>query len=665
MCVCVCVTRIYATMRSVSLSYEFQYVECDLADKFAETLPVVQLFYDTHFERSERKGGIVSVPLDEDNADALYTGTLKAQVHRRRANRIPPTASIGLASWALRRNQFGFLCYIDAGTSHIKLGPVVEYFERNHRNEPYECELDLVLHTTAPMGPRGPQRTGSVEKGKLLFRVTSIDMDAISFLPPLQSPLSAPMEDVSQSLMGYIESCLEQQSRLKDTIPGTARIHAPMDISESGVELTESMYLPVTAYAMFETPRSNLGYWCNVFERVMARQGMQTRDFHDFDLDSKAMTMAQMMIFEAETFDYVSDEVDRNNRRQRSYDAAKRMGYENFGDATRTTSGDCEDSACTIQMTFRSFAAFKFPPGQKALIEMQNIARQYVPMLTLAVVHGAKAEDDENAPKGAHMYVTFLTKHQVQKALAKTPQGKQALQTLPWDHDVEANPELPTLFGEGTGMINPLGVKDPLLPQKRYLAQAGSLGGFKKEIPHERGAPSPFYLGNLLGITSEFFSRGGNVGGFVFGTVARKQGSRAKITRGTYWTDVINQAETMALIPQPPINDTVMGIMREATALRVPPKAMVLNKESALGSETNALLDRLVQGVASMNRKRGSGAGATVDIFMRPHQFDDNTISAVLEDMYLLDRVWKVDYELEHVTDALFQYRVMFSVRNE
>lgn len=644
-------------MRTVEVDYEFRYAECELADAFAETLPVLEMFYDRHFERSEKTGGIVHIPLDENDRSVIYKGTLTAKIHRR-VGAIPPTSAIGLASFSLKRNQFASLCYVDAGTSHIKLGPVLEHFERNHKNEPYSKELSLVLHTTKQMTQNGA--VGGVEKGKLVMHITDIRMGGVQFMHESQSPLSAPIESISQSLMEYVSSCMQQQSTMKDTIPGTSLIHAPMEISESGIELTKSMYLPVTAYAMFETPKSNLGYWRNAFERVMARQNGDVSDFDDFDLDSKAMTMAQIMVFEAETFDYVSDEVDRNNRTKGVYDALKKMGYENFGDATVTTSGDCEDSACTIQMTFRSFMAFKFPPTEKRLREMQNIARQYVPMLTLAVVHGAKA-DDENAPKGAHMYVTFLTKHQFQKALGKTPEGKRALSMLPWDTSVEPDPRLPTLFGEGTGMINPLGDKVQNLKETAYMRQARSLAGFKTLLPHKKGESSPFYMGNLLGITSAFFSRGSNIGGFVFGTTTNSK--RNPVTRGTLWEDVINQAETMALVPQPPINKTVMNIMREATMLRVPPAHMVLDKEAALGEEMNPLLDRLVMGVASM--KRRPGTSAVINYYLRPHQFDHNTIDALLQDMSMMDRVWKIDYELEHVTNREFQYRVMFNVRKE
>lgn len=644
------------TMRPVSVSIELQYA-CELADSFAESLPVVRVFWDAHFKRTQAGGGIVNIPLDENNPDRVYGATLNASIHGR-AGPVPPTASIGFASFALRRNRFGQLCYVDVGTNHVELGPVASHL-REGRGA-YERELPLVMHTTKQIGSPSP----GLEKGKLLLRVTALDMGRVQFVRG-PTPLRAPLRTIDDTLVSYIKSTMDQQSALKDTIPGTERVHAPMDISESGIELTKSIYLPVAAYAMFETPESNLHYWTNVFGRVMARQGLRAADYHEFDRAHKARTMVQMMVYEAETFDYVSDEVDRNERHARAYDAVKKAGYENFGDATVTTSGDCEDSACTIQQTFRSFMAFRFDPASHPrLAEMQAIGRQYVPMLTLAVVHGQKADDDENAPKGAHMYVTFLTQHQVRKALSKTSQGRECLRTLPWDNGMEIDTDLPTLFGEGTGMIDPLGRTDPLLEQRRYLGRSRTLAAFKKEIPHKRGAPSEFYLGNMLGITSEFFSRGGNVGGFVFGTVNERRNRRgeAEMTRGTLWTKVINQSEAVALMPQPPIPGPVMALMREATALRVPPNPMVLDPDRALGEETNPLLDQLVRAVAGQRNPPRPDDGGTVDIYMRPHQFDQNTIRAMIDEMMQLNRVYAVDYELEHVTTSLYQYRVMFSV---
>jgi len=642
-------------MRRVSLSFELQYVECELAQKFAEGLPVVKILYDGHFERSKEGGGIIDIPLDADDMTKVFLGTLTGDVHRR-VGRIPPTSSVGFASYALTRNQFGAICYVDAGTGHIELGTIAEHMRRGG-TEPFEREIDLVLHTAKQVGTLDP----GLKKGKLRFRVTALDMGGLGFKKG-PTPLRAPVGAIDNTLVSYIKGTMDQELALRDTIPGTSRIHAPMDISESGIEFTKSIYLPVVAYAMFEVPKSNVHYWRNVFSRVMARRGLRMADFHELDLAHKAATMVQIMIFEAETFDYVGDDVDRNNRHERFYDAVKKMGYENFGDATVTTSGDCEDSACTIQMTFRAFMAFQFSPADRELVEMQTLGKQYLPMLTLAVVRGRKA-DDENAPKGAHMYVTFLTLHQAQKALSKTAEGRKALSNLPWDHTVEPNPGLPTLFGEGTGMINPLGYDDPLYASRRYLSQARSLAGFKKEIPHQRGAPSEFYMGNLLGITSQFFALGGNVGGFVFGTVNPRKNARgeAEMTRGTMWTDVINQSETVALLPQPPIPKPVMAIMREATYLRVPPNPMVLDPKTALGEENNPLLNQLVRAVASQNRPRGHDD--PVDIFMRPHQFDENVIQVIIGDLMRLDRVWRVAYELEHVTTNLFQYRVMIYVK--
>jgi hypothetical protein len=646
-------------MRPVSVSIELKYA-CELADSFAESLPIVRVFWDAHFNRTLAGGGIVNIPLDENNRDTVYATTLNASIHGR-AGPVPPTASIGFASFALRRNRFGQLCYVDVGTNHVELSAIASHLREGRG--PYERELPLVMHTTKQIGTN----SAGIEKGKLLLRITSLDMGQVEFVSG-PTPLRASLKSIDNTLVSYIKSTMDQQGTMRDTIPGTDRVHAPMDISESGIELTKSIYLPVAAYAMFETPESNLHYWTNVFDRVMARQGLRGADYHEFDRAHKASTMVKMMIYEAETFDYVGDEVDRNERHARAYDVVKKAGYENFGDATVTTSGDCEDSACTIQQTFRSFMAFRFDPStHRELAEMQTIGRQYVPMLTLAVVHGQKADDDESAPKGAHMYVTFLTQHQVRKALSKTSQGRESLRTLPWDNRMEIDTDLPTLFGEGTGMIDPLGRVDPMLEQRRYMARSRTLAAFKKEIPHKRGAPSEFYLGNMLGITSEFFSRGGNVGGFVFGTVNDKRNRRgeAEMTRGTLWTKVINQSETMAMMPQPPIPKPVMDLMREATALRVPPNPMVLDKEMALGEEINPLLDQLVHAVAQQHQNSpssGGGGGGTVDIYMRPHQFDQNTIHAMIDEMMQLDRVYAVDYELEHVTNSLYQYRVMFSV---
>jgi hypothetical protein len=209
-------------MRPVSLTYEFQYTECDLAARFAETLPTVKLYFDRHFQRSRVNGGIVDILLDEDDLNKTYGGTLTAHVHRRMGD-IPPTSSIGFASFALRRNQWGNLAYVDAGTSDIHLGEIQEALDMG---KPFERELELVLHTAKEIGTTDP----GVEKGKLLVRITSLDMGQVGFSTG-PTPLEASVEELDDALVTYIKSTMDQQSVLKDTINGTDRIHAPMDVS--------------------------------------------------------------------------------------------------------------------------------------------------------------------------------------------------------------------------------------------------------------------------------------------------------------------------------------------------------------------------------------------------------------------------------------------------
>ena len=636
---------------SISITYK----ECNLAPEFAECQPVLEVFYDAHFERNRENGGVVDIAVDEHANGKTYTAELQGGLSRMMGE-IPPTACIGIASWVIHRNEQGFMCFVDAGTAHINMAEIHEGVDRAAlRGEAWTKDLDLVMHTTGAMNNQP-----AVIKGKIQFACHSYDIGSLAVANQSKAPtlLRAPMQQRDHAIMSYVQQCLKLEMDMPDAIKGTERVRAPMDISESGIELTGGMFLPVGAYAMFEVPRSNLEYWQNAFNLVMHRQGFRKADFRQMDKTQKARTMALVVTLQAQTFDYIGDTVDRNVRSQK-YETRLKQGYENFGDATVTTSGDCEDTATVIQQNFRALLAFEFPPREKALREMQSIAKQYMPLLTLAVVHGAKA-DDENAPKGAHMYVSMLPMHQVQNALNKTSEGRACLANAPWDRDVLDNidPELPTLFGEGTGKIDPLGYMDKNLDKRKYLYQAKSLSSFKKELPHERGAPSAFYLGNMMGITSEFVRKGGNYAGFVFCT---QQGGQTK--RGTLWTDVINQVETMALVPHPPIPAPIMDVMREATALRVPPRGLLLNKELAAAPDSVPELDRLSRAVQAFGRGSNTAGLDSIDAYIRPHQLSSEVVDRIVDDLMRMQRVFKVDYEVENITTLEHQYRVRFWIK--
>jgi hypothetical protein len=134
------------------------------------------------------------------------------------------------------------------------------------------------------------------------------------------------------------------------------------------------------------------------------------------------------------------------------------------------------------------------------------------------------------------------------------------------------------------------------------------------------------------------------------------------MTRGSHFVDLINQRPSVALVPLQPMPDDIMGIVNEATALRAPPRPFTLedpNPKPVL--KETALLDRLRARVAQAGRAGHSPYGS-VDVFMRPHQFNAASIDRMAQELVAMPRVYRVDYEQEAITDKVHTYRVRIFV---
>lgn len=670
---------------TVELEYEITYTACELADKRVESLPKLRMYYDTNLVRTEQDGGIVTIHLDEDHLDKKYIGKLVARSDPRLDHKVPATACIGFAQYAQRRNEYGMACYTNAGTSHVKFHDILA---KTSKNLPFECELPLRMENLRINGGE------ALEKGRIKLVVKSMRLGRrISLIKKEYCPLSAPVDNMESMLTEFISARMDEEAKIPDTWgEQTANVRAPMAIESMGIEFTQRCFLPVEAFAIKEPLVINVEYYQNALERQMARRNLSVKsDYALLDLAHKAELMADVCVYASQSFDYISDTVDRSNRMyDKTYDPRLRQGMEDFHNLGVTASGDCEDGGNLNQSMFSSFVMLKI--DQKAypeLHEMQRIARNYISFLTLATVHGAKAEDNTEHI-GAHMYLLWFPKTYTKQCLQTNPEGHEMAARLPLDVDAAdtfvGGESLPVLFGEGTGRIRPLGtgpspqtvstiVKthaargligaehpssyDPLINARRYIgANMRTKGGLKTEIPHDRGAESPFYLGNLLVVTNEFLDLGYNIGAFTMCKI-HPDGS---LTRGAIFTDIINSNNNVALIPNKPVPAPLMHLMRACIAVRPPCMDFTLDKTKPMAGEaTNPLLERMKKTINSMGRK-GTAPYGSVDLFMRPHQFSSESIAYMTADIQKMSRVFKIDYQLEHITNSLCEYRVMLYV---
>lgn len=626
---------------SLKLHGSIEYVDCELAP--TESGLQLKIYLDARFKRDAL---LVDMPNTRAQQSILVSGKI---TDPRRAVGVPRDAALCIASFALTTNEFDAPVYVDAGTAHVALGDIHDAITEHGS---YDEVIPLILHTA-----------DGFEKGKVRLRIDK--MHAHHGLRFARPALSDRMERVENELLHYIKSTIDLDESLEDTFTGTRQIRAPYDISESGIESTNGVPLPVVAYPLYEVPESNGAFWDNTLEVVMKRNKLKPDEYWHLNTDDRARIMGQMSAYISQYVDYVSDVIDRNKRHAR-YDARLRGGYENFGDVNTTWSGDCEDSGAGINACFESLMMHPMDDAhyQEILKDVQHIGSHYVPSLSLDVVHGAQVSDVDGGrepPKGAHLNLMMWPTSTFKKALERTEEGRAQSKKIPWPDATLSSPiQVPFLVEEGTGKLEPLGLtgEDPIARERSIIYSMPSLQGFKKDIMRQRGAPSSFYMGTLLGISNHFIRRGINVGAFIHGTV--ESGS---FTRGAEFTDMINERSDVALLPHPEIPTGVKRTIDEATLLRVPPNKLFLSPPDQVEMPTrNELLDQVTKRFPFRPQDHDSQDIVEVPVYVRPHQLNQQVIGSLIRDLGRVPHLQGVSYELERITDTIHGYRVLFHV---
>lgn len=620
-------------MAQVEISFRLDYIKSNLSS--AEHSPSVKVYLDSGFKRTPEL-----VPLKRVGTSHKITVSGVGQPEG--------VSALCFASMACRNNEFGNACLLDTGVRHITFDEIAEGLKKN---DVFVKEIDMLMHTAE-----------NFNKGTYKITITKDGFKTPGFRAHVGALVLPKPEAIRELLYGYAESVMQIEQSMQEHFEGTDRMRMPFDYSESGIQSTNGAPLPAIAYVMAEVPGSNTHYWENAFETVMRRDGLKPQEWHRLNTTGKARTTILTMCYIAQYLDYVSDTIDTNIGR--SYNVQNVKPYENFGDALAMLSGDCEDLGCAILQCHNSFLQHKFPKGS-VYEEMQQIASHYIPPLNLDVVQGAQVSDDGVQHLGAHMNDNFVPVGMFRKWLENTREGRQVSATLPWPTlSGQVKPEeLPFLVGEGTGMYEPLGFQYSLMPIMAYVYRAPSLEMFKKPILHKKGETGPFFVGSLIGMTDYFWRRGANAPtGFWYRTKDPKTGA---FKRGVTYADMMSEhhQENISIMLHPEPERQVMQVVNEAVSRRVPPRDLVLTPGAGEAHKwkSHPLLDRLVADVASFKRAKGP-ATQYVPVYVRPHQLTRESVAHIGADMRKLDRVWKVDYQLEEITDEIFGYRMAIYV---
>lgn len=615
----------------VKLTFRIEHYKCELAPKFIESAPRIEAYFSSEIDCKP-----VEIKLIENSAKTqVYQVELEGTVNTRR--KFPLDAKLVFASFCTTFNDTGAPCMVDAGTAFIPLAKILK-----HTHGVYTTDVHLKMHSVE-----------NYEKGRFKFTARAKDFDLGRVdMPNVQEMIGshAGCKQADEAMAEYLNRVMAIEGKMGTTIKGTKNVRCPFYYGQAGMQSTTTP-VPAAGYCMFKAPKSNLRFWKNAMDTVLDREGKTAVDVKHMDWTHKARLFSEIMVLQTQYFDYMGDKIDTNIRGS-AYSWSKRKGCEVFGTSGFCKCGDCEDHANHILQTCASFRRADVS-GDKNLMLLQRICCQYIPFMSLDAVTAAAVGDHLGKKIGAHMNVNFLSAHYVKECLDRAaPMGQKT--KLPFIKGETWSKHLPVLIGEGTGMFEPYGVKDTVSKERSYVyGQCGSLKAFKKPIVHPPGAPSGFFVGSLLGFTDYWFDLGSNVGGMWYGYRA----SNGFMDRGVNFVDLERKRDNVCIMTHPPIPTKVMKRMREAVSLRIPAKDLMLS-EHVNHPQRNKHLDALVNNVQMTRTDHTEPFQKPVSFYVKDYQLTPKVNGELMKEFAELDRIIKVDYKLESITDEDYGYRV-------
>lgn len=621
-----------------------------LKKETSEKNPVLDCYLDRRWQREATR-----VPLSPKAQIVKVSGQLPRSIKD-----IPETAAIGFASWAWRDNDQGNACLIDVGVASIRLSEVEQGLKSGKGT--FSKEIPLIMHTV-----------DNYEKGAI--RVTFHE-DHFQLNTRIESRISARVDNqVQRDMMEYVKENMNMEMALTETIEGASRMRVPYYMGEAGMQGGKP--LPAIAYVMAETPRIDTSFWVNAHETVMRREGAK---WDSLTTTGKARMTVLTVAYMIQYLDYVSDKVDHARKH---VNVGRKLGYindsedpvmiamedhihtdrvvepssqeacENFGDELTSGSGDCEDGGGGIAQLANGLKFHDFPPKPEfdKYREMQTLIRQYVPCLSLDVVNGAQV--NQIASVGAHMNDNFIPVDMFLQDMEKTKAGKERARELRAFLKEEPMKGLLFLVGEGTGMYEPQGYKNPLEPIMGYVYSCPSLVAAKKKIEREQGVAGGFFKVSENMFT-DFFYNLGDLAPLECLYCTRQ--SNGQLTRGASYEDMMNNRDQVAFLPKPPPSKQVMEHISERVLLRVPPRPLAVTDKGQWETK-NPHLDTIVEAVKKFDRPMGSPA-IKVPVYVRPHQLSAQLAKEIIRDFRKRERIWKVDYVLERITDDMYGYEM-------
>jgi hypothetical protein len=567
-----------------------------------------------------------------------------------KGNNLSDFACIGIDSFVVHDNEVGNGCYVNGGVGFVSLPHVVEEVRSPLRQ--YNHEVSLIMHTVVVTG------TEPIVKGKVRITITECTIGEAVHVNPSLPNIKAAFDMLESAVQVFLDDAMRVEQSIPDIMEGMSNVRAPYAITERGA--FGKSFLPNAGFAMTETPRANAGFFENAFAQVMKRRGLNPAHYVEMPLEKRVQIASEIICYPIQTLDYKGDFFYKGNRRNR--EKPLKIGNEEMSNILVSLAGDCEDGGKGIYSVMKAFVDVDFGTN-KHMKEMQSFMRDnYDFFMTLCVVHGQEI-NTKNAQKGAHMYTIGNTEEQFKRALSKTPEGRQFLQTI---KGVDAPPpqapsgvfsrlkapassssaeKMKHLTCEGTGILGTYcdeSIDKETEEANRYVNDRFSVAKRGKR-PITSKLPSPFYEALLLCMSDKYVHTT-RVSSFIMCSVM-PDGS---LRRGVMHTDIVQQKDNIAMVPYPPMKEDVYQACCESLALNPPQRDLFYDPKAphAYDLEKNPYLERVVESFRGYGRSN-KPEGKRVDIFFRDPHVNESLVGPMMSDLQNMRRVTHVTYRCE------------------
>jgi hypothetical protein len=595
---------------------------------------------------------------------------------------------INFQLYATQENKYGAPCDVDVGYASIPLYDVCraveECYERGSTKANICTDLDVCMRIA-----------NGLKKGELHVKIDINNVYIGEDLHWEPSPVAG--EDIlknakinEQAMVRYATDTLNMTRDIPLTYTATKNIRCPFYPSECS-PIRGAMALPAFSYMMYEPVKSDALFWHLAMRNVMSRMPGELHpcDYESLPVKQQASIMVRVCCHMTQGFDYVSDTVNTKDRRKDyrfNSMANGKESVENFGDALRTLSGDCEDLANSICQVHTSLVECrkikKSSDSMSHLVALRKMAKRYAPLMSLDGVTASHIQNDVKKEKaqngvtqykklGAHMNVNFLPLWYHRACLARGGSKIPVEYTLPRD---SVDKELGVLIGEGTGMFDPDGLPDPVKQERSYCCfphnrEGGSykcMQSLKKPINHDPREESSFYK-----VAKIAWGRlpTGEASGVTYAKChTRYYGGHPKHivdSIGVSFKELRTMQQSVALIAHLPQSESLSTSIKSVISNRVPGRPLYGVDRHILGPshcEARANLQKLQDEMTKWGRparpSRLNIKANPVDVYGPAHCFNKKWLEQAKEHFSGAEWVMAIDWECEPCTKDYYLYKV-------